>query len=285
LSSDSFTESSAAESSAQAQRWREQTGDVWARFHLQIDATFAPFNDALIAAAAPQKNERVLDVGCGCGGTSLALAELVGPHVVGLDLSQSQLAVARERAAARNLQIEFREQDAAHFRAGAPFDLIASRFGFMFFADPVAAFAHLRGQAAGGRTALVSWAEVGANPWMRLAKEAAQGLVELPPESQPGSPGPFGFDDSDRLNRVLAESGWRNIEIARFDTTIAPAGGAPDDVLLLSMKLGPSAPAIAAADDSVRARIRDVMAARIAAWTSNGLVTAPASAWIATARA
>ncbi|GIL41642.1 class I SAM-dependent methyltransferase [Roseiterribacter gracilis] len=276
-----------AEPSAQALRWREQAGDVWARFYPQIDATFAPFNDALIAAAAPQTNERVLDVGCGCGGTSLALAELVGRQgrVVGLDLSPSQLAIARERAAARDLQIEFREEDAARFRADVPFDLIASRFGFMFFDDPVAAFTHLRGQAAGGRAALLSWAEVAANPWMRLAWESAQGLIEPPPESPPGAPGPFGFDDPDRLRRALAESGWQKIEIARVDTIIAPAGGVPDDVLRLSMKLGPSAPLIAAADESVRARIRDVMATRIAAWTSNGRVTAPASAWIATARA
>ncbi|MDB5366048.1 MAG: Methyltransferase type 11 [Rhodospirillales bacterium] len=275
-----------AESLTQAQRWRETAGDAWARFHVEIDATFAPFNDALIDAATPKTNERVLDVGCGCGGTSLALAARVAPHgsVIGLDLSPAQLAVARERAAASKLAIEFRQDDAATWRADAPFDLIASRLGFMFFADPVAAFVHLRGQAPGGRAALLCWAEAEANPWMRLGRESAQGLLDLPAEPPAGSPGPFGFDDRDRLFRVLTESGWRSVEIARFDTTIAPAGGAPADVLRLSMKLGPSAPAIAAADEPTRAGVREAMAARIAAWTSGGRVTAPASAWIATAR-
>jgi SAM-dependent methyltransferase len=275
-----------AEPLTQAQRWRETAGDAWARFHLEIDATFAPFNDALIRAADPQQNERVLDVGCGCGGTSLALAERVAPHgsVVGLDLSPAQLAVARERAAAAGLAIEFRQDDAATWRADTKFDLVASRLGFMFFADPVAAFAHLRGQAPDGRVALLCWAEVAANPWMRLARESAQGLLELPPDPPAGSPGPFGFDDRDRLFRVLTESGWRSVEIARLETSIAPAGGAPADVLRLSMKLGPSAPAIAEADESVRLRIRDAMATRIAAWTGAGRVTMPASAWIATAR-
>jgi SAM-dependent methyltransferase len=278
---------SSTEPSAQAPRWRDQAGDAWAHFYREIDATFRPFNDALIAAAAPEKNERILDVGCGCGGTSLALAERVGRngHVIGLDLSPSQLAIARERAAAQKLAIEFLEHDAATWTPATRFDLIASRFGFMFFDDPVAALAHLRRLAPDGRVALVCWAESSANPWMRFGRESAQDLLELPPNPPPGSPGPFGFDDPDRLRRALRDSGWRDIEIKRLDTTIAPAGGAPEDVLRLSMRLGPAAPAIAAADESVQRQIRDAMAAKIAFWTRDGRVTVPASAWIATARA
>lgn len=269
---------------SQKERWRDKAGDAWAYFQAEIDATFAPFNDALLGAAAPDSGERALDVGCGCGATSLSLARL-GLQVTGLDLSPSQLDVARKRAAAEKLAIEFLEQDASRFESPRPVDLIASRLGFMFFDDPVQAFANLRRQAPNGRAALLCWAEIGANPWMHLARDSAAGLLDLPDPPPPGSPGPFGFDDPDRLRRVLDESGWQRIEIARLETSLAVAGGAPEDVLRLSMKLGPVAPLIAAAEEPVRTKVRDSMAARLAPWTRDGHVAFPAAAWIATARA
>jgi SAM-dependent methyltransferase len=269
------------------QRWRESVGDAWARLQAEIDSTFAPFTAALLQAADARAGERALDIGCGTGELSLALACAVGPdgRVVGLDLSPAQLEVARDRAAAARLAVEFVEADAAAWPSPAPFDLLASRLGTMFFPDSVGAFAHLRAQAPSGRLAMLCWAPSDENPWMRLLKDAAAGLLALPPEAPPGSPGPFAFDDPTRIQDILAESGWRRIAVARLDTVLAPAGGTPDAALRFAQKLGPLAAAVAEAEPAIRDRVRAALVERLARWTADGRVAVPAAAWIVTAHA
>jgi SAM-dependent methyltransferase len=190
---------------------------------------------------APAPGETLLDVGCGCGDTSLELARRVGAEgeVLGLDISAPMLDVARRRAkedGARGL--EFREADAQTAALPGGRDAVFSRFGVMFFADPVAAFRNLRrALRPGGRLVFVCWRPLAENLWMRLPAETAAGLVPPAPPPEPGAPGPFAFADPDRVRRILAEAGFAGIEITPHDEAI---GGLDlEGTVEMSFRVGP----------------------------------------------
>jgi len=155
-------------SSEQEQLWNGPSGRVWVEAQALLDRTFRPFEDLLVEAALARSPRRVLDIGCGTGATTLALARRLGAHArcVGLDISDPMLALASERAAREGSQAEFIRADAQTYRfEPASFDLIVSRFGVMFFEDPPAAFANLRRWLApGGRLALAVWGPPALNP-------------------------------------------------------------------------------------------------------------------------
>ena len=156
-----------------------------------------PLGDRALAAGKPRTGERVLDLGCGCGDTSLDLARIVTPAgtVVGIDVSAVMLARARERGGESGFDIAFLESDAqTHAFAPGSFDLLYSRFGTMFFADPRAAFINLRAALAnGGRLAVVCWRSRDVNPWMTIPVEAAARYLPRPDPPPPRVPGPFAF--------------------------------------------------------------------------------------------
>src|SRR6185369_15072156 len=181
-------------------------------------------------AAAVAAGERVLDVGCGCGSTTIELARRAGPtgHVVGADISGPMLADARARTAAAGLgNVELVHADAqTHAFPPSAFDLVFSRFGVMFFADPTAAFANLRGALRpGGRLAFVCWRSLPENPWMAVPLMAA--LQHLPPPTIPGpeDPGPFSFADRGRVERILGGAGWSDVTVTPLDETLTLPGG------------------------------------------------------------
>jgi ubiquinone/menaquinone biosynthesis C-methylase UbiE len=182
-----------AENAAQAEYWTSVAGPKWTDHQEHQDQVLRPVSDRLIAAAKPKPGDHVIDVGCGCGATTIELAERVGPdgQVLGLDVSEPMLARARERAP-QNLPIRFELADATVYdfepnRA----DLVASRFGIMFFADPARSFANLRkGLKPGGRLVFACWREPKQNPWLILPlREAAKHAPPLP-ETNPEDPGP-----------------------------------------------------------------------------------------------
>ena len=161
--------------------WNGEGGVHWVKQQAHTDAVLAPVADAVIAHAAPRSGERVLDIGCGCGSTTLLLSPLAS-HVTGLDISEPMLNVARQRAEGL-ANVDFVNADAAAFRTDTPYDLLFSRFGVMFFGDPTAAFANLRRAARpGGRLAFVCWRPIGENPWMQAPLHAAYnaGVPRLP---------------------------------------------------------------------------------------------------------
>ncbi|UZE06617.1 class I SAM-dependent methyltransferase [Pseudomonas corrugata] len=197
--------------------WNGQSGEYWAANQARLDAMFAVFGQAAIEAAAPATGERVLDVGCGAGASSLALAARVGAggHVLGVDISEPLIGRARAFAP-KDTPVLFRVADASstELPEGA-FDILFSRFGVMFFDDPTGAFAHMRrALRPGGRVAFVCWRGVAENDWLRLPMGAIKDIVPLPAPPGPEAPGPFSFGDRGRVTRILTAAGFTDIAIA-----------------------------------------------------------------------
>ena len=211
-----------SDNAEQIAEWNGALGQRWAAMRQEIDRVVTPFGAAALKAAAPQPGERVIDVGCGCGETSIEIARLVGPagSVLGIDVSQPMLAVARSHGQSANLS--FQEADASGSPLPAGVDLLFSRFGVMFFSEPSAAFNHLRKSLrAGGRCVFVCWRTPRDNAWAMTPLAAARQALDItPPQSDPNAPGPFAFADEERLQTILSAAGFGHIELQRFDAAI-----------------------------------------------------------------
>jgi SAM-dependent methyltransferase len=191
------------DNSEQIAEWNGALGQRWAAMRQEIDRFVVPFGEAALNAAAPQPGERVIDVGCGCGDTSIELARMVGAAgaVLGIDVSQPMLAVARSRGALANgAHLAFREGDASEAALPAGTDLLFSRFGVMFFSQPSPAFSHMRKSLrAGGRCVFVCWRTPRDNPWAMTPLSAARAALGVTPApADPNAPGPFAFADEER---------------------------------------------------------------------------------------
>jgi SAM-dependent methyltransferase len=231
-----------SDNAEQIAEWNGALGQRWAAMRQEIDRVVTPFGAAALKAAAPQPGERVIDVGCGCGETSIEIARLVGPagSVLGIDVSQPMLAVARSHGQSANLS--FQEADASGSPLPAGVDLLFSRFGVMFFSEPSAAFSHLRKSLrAGGRCVFVCWRTPRDNAWAMTPLAAARQALDItPPQSDPNAPGPFAFADEERLRNILSAAGFGNIELQRFDAAIF-LGPTPRSAAEGAVQLGPVA--------------------------------------------
>jgi len=284
----SNAESASEANAAQIEYWNGRAGSIWTEFQERLDALFAPLTAAALQAAGAAAGERVLDVGCGCGETVLALARSVGHggRVLGLDISEPMAARARQRIAAEGLgNAEIVIADAAaHSFSGAKTDLLFSRFGVMFFADPVAAFANLRrAMKPAGRLAVAVWRPLAENPWAHVPLAAAAPL--LPPLSPPDplAPGPFAFADADRVHRILSAAGWREIGCTRHDAPMRlSAAGRLDQAAEFATRVGPLARALADAPPELRPQARALVAAALATHDGPDGVSLPGSIWIVT---
>ena len=208
--------------------WAGKAGQRWLSNLDTFEGTIAPVGEALLARAAFQPGQRVVDIGCGGGATSLAIARAVGPDgsVLGMDISPDLVNECSRRATGQGLaNARFICGDAATTSAPeAPFDRLCSRFGTMFFDDPVAAFTNLRSMVKpGGRIDLAVWGPSLANPWMLEGMAVVRRYVEMAPPI-PRAPGPFAFEDLDYLNDILAKSGFRDVEIAEVRGKLPVAG-------------------------------------------------------------
>lgn len=267
--------------------WNAGAGETWAALQARMDAQLEPLGRAAQAALAPQPGERVLDIGCGSGQTTLALARAVGPggSATGLDISRPLLDVAKARAAAERVaNAVFIEADAqAHPFAPAEFDVAFSRFGVMFFADPPAAFANIRkGLKSGGRLAFVCWRAPDQNPFMTLPMAAAADLLPPAPPPTPGAPGPFAFADPERVRTILTEAGFQDIAITPHDEKIG--SGTLDQTLEVSLKVGPLGAMLRENPDKREAVVGAVRKALAEHDGPDGVKIASAT-WIVTARA
>jgi SAM-dependent methyltransferase len=272
--------------------WNGRSGERWVLNQARLDHMLADFGDAAIRAAAPGKGEHVLDIGCGAGTTSLALAGLVGPggHVQGVDISQPLIARARENAPA-GVPVAFEAADAATASLPqAAFDLLFSRFGVMFFDDPVAAFAHLRlALKPRGRLAFVCWRSMAENGWVGLPMAAVQGIVPPPAPPGPEAPGPFAFGDRARVMRILTSAGFGDIALTPFDHPV-PFGlgegraAAIEDALEMAFEIGPLSRALADQPDAISTRAAAALRAAFAERPGERSVLLDGAAWIVTAR-
>lgn len=229
----------------QIAEWNGALGQRWAESQRETDAVVAAFGQAALQRAAAQPGERVIDIGCGCGDTSLELARRVGEggRVLGVDVSRPMLEVARARAAAAGLrQLDFDEADASAAPLPVGSDLLYSRFGVMFFADPVAAFVHLRAALRpGGRLVFVCWRAPRDNAWAMAPLMAARRALGItPPPADPLAPGPFAFADGERTRSILADAGFAAIELQRVDAPIR-IGATPREAAEAAVRLGPTA--------------------------------------------
>jgi SAM-dependent methyltransferase len=233
----------------------------------------------------------VLDVGCGCGATSRALATRVGASgsVHGVDISTPMLeragALARE---AGHANVRFTNADAQTHRfepAGA--DVLFSRFGVMFFADPPAAFRNLRDALRpGGRLAFVCWRPLAENPWLLVPLGAAAQHMQLPPPPAPGAPGPFAFADPERVRGILDQAGFTRIKLDPVNDTLTVGGGGLDEAVHFLLEgVGPTSAALREADPAVRPRVFAAVKEALAPFVTREGVRMPAAAWIVTADA
>jgi len=270
---------------AQIEYWNTTAGETWAQFQEILDCQVELLGLAAMDALCPREGEHIIDIGCGCGQTSLTLAARVRPtgSVVGIDISQPMLDVALRRPRSTDLQVAFRKLDAQAGDLGQGlFDAAFSRFGVMFFGDPVAAFANIRASLKPeGRLAFICWRPLNENPWMQAPMQAALPLLLPVAPPDPTAPGPFAFADSSRVRSTLTDSGYSAVTINPFDTDI---GGADlEQTLKLALAIGPLGRALRehpeVADKAVDA-VRDVLSKYL---TSKG-VRMPAAVWIVLAR-
>ena len=272
--------------------WNGQSGEYWAVNQARLDAMFAVFGQAAIEAAAPATGERVLDVGCGAGASSLDLAARVGAggQVLGVDISEPLIGRARALAP-QDTPVLFQVADAssAELPEGA-FDMLFSRFGVMFFDDPTAAFTHMRrALRPGGRVAFVCWRGVAENDWVRLPMIAIKDIVPLPAPPGPDVPGPFSFGDRGRVERILTTAGFTDITIAPFDASISFGQGetrdaAIDDAVKMAFEGGPLSLVLADQPDDIRAHAWAAVRAAFAGLPGERSVMINGAAWIVTAR-
>jgi SAM-dependent methyltransferase len=274
----------------QIKYWNEIYGPRWVAQQELLDAQIAPLGRLAMDRVGIRTGERVLDVGCGCGDTTIEIAGRVGPSgaVTGVDITTVMLERARTRAREANLtHVHFENADAQtyHF-APDSFDVVFSRFGVMFFADPVAAFANLRAALRpGGRVAFACWQTLPQNSWLFVPLMAAAQHIPLPQPPAPGAPGPFSFADPERVRGILSQAGFADIALeAVLDTLLLGAGGDLDRALDLVLQTGPVAAALREAGTQklplVVQAIRDALTPFV---TPDGVRMACA-AWIVTAR-
>jgi len=255
----------------QAEHWNSsEQADHWVTYQEEYDRMLGPFADLVLAAAALSPGERVLDVGCGCGSTTLAAARAVGGgDAVGVDLSAPMLAKARANAALAGLaNASFEQGDAQDHQFRRLFDVLISRFGVMFFADPVAAFANMRAATrSGGRLAFVCWQSLGANEWLTVAGGALARHVPPPDPLEPGAPGMFALDEPGRILRILDDAGWRRVTVTPHETPILVGGGVLDHAVAFvrhgSLGRRMLAGADAATQDRAIQAVRDALALHV----------------------
>ncbi len=213
----------------QAEHWSGKAGEVWVREQAMFDGLMAPVLDLLLDRAGLQASDRVVDIGCGTGAGMIAAAQIVGDggHVTGLDVSGPMLELAKERlqaAGVANATCLLADAQVHPFGDMAA-DHLVSRFGVMFFADPVAAFANMRGALKpGGRMTFVCWAGMDGNPWFRIPAEAAKAVVGAPPPQNPRAPGPMAFSEADYVRDILGQAGFEGIGLTTEEITLTPIG-------------------------------------------------------------
>ncbi len=275
--------------------WNEVAGPLWVAAEEEIECNTGPFGEAALGVAAPAPGEQVLDVGCGCGSTAMSLAVAVGAEgaVVGVDLSRPMLARAEQRRAAADpaVHVRFQRADAQSADLGDNrYDLVFSRFGVMFFADPVAGFANLRrAMRRGGRLAFVCWQAPSVNPWMAIVNRGASQIFGLQPPPH-DAPGPFALADRDRAAGILGAAGLVDVHIADLRRRLHLGAGIPvEDWVHQRLLMGPARELYLDAGEARQRQVRAALAEEVDSYRTDaddpasGLAM-EAAAWIVTAR-
>ncbi len=280
------TSMSAKNSDRDMAAYWDRAGRVWVEHQALLDRIMAPIAQAVVDAAGPVNGGTVLDIGCGSGATTFMAAWRTGPtgRAVGVDISPALVELARRRAGEDGVEgVEFLLADAQTHAFEPAFDTMVSRFGVMFFPDPVAAFANLRtALKPGGKLAFAAWRSPEENPLSQVPLQAAAPFLPETPKFEKDAPGRFAFADQGRVRGILAEAGWREIEIAPLDTE-APLSF--DELLTMSLRVGPLNPILKDADEDLRDTVWDAVAIALEPYVKDGVAQMTSACWLVTAKA
>ncbi len=268
----------------QIEFWNGKAGQKWADFQPALDTMMDPLGLQAIQEASPGSEDHVLDVGCGCGSTSMQLSQLAA-KVTGIDISGPMLEIAKSRLASDGVTFELADAAVHSFQRNS-FDLIFSRFGVMFFADPVAAFSNLRTSLkAHGRLCFLCWRAIDENPWMMVPLTTVLQFVSPPEPAQPGSPGPFAFADVEHVRSILEQAEFQAIEFKPLDSSISVGTGEElQESLTFLEKIGPVAALIADQSQQVIAQIRAALLTTLKEHQTPEGIRMGAACWIVSAQ-
>ena len=271
-----------SENAEQAEFWNGRMGTAWVSVEDYIDRMMAPLTAVALDAVDAKAGDRIIDIGCGCGTTSLSLGAS-GAEVWGVDISTAMIDRAKEKDNAAG-NVAFSVADAASQVYSADHSLAFSRFGVMFFADPVKAFANIRSALVpGGRLVFLCWQLPAANPWLSIAGAALQPFQpgDAPPPD-PEAPGPFRFGVPEYTQEVLGSAGFTNIKLQAVVKDLH-LGDTVDEVMRFQSNIGPLSGLLETLDESrhaeATAAVRNAFAAKA---DSNG-INLEASTWLVTA--
>ncbi|MCC8955254.1 class I SAM-dependent methyltransferase [Bradyrhizobium sp. Pear77] len=270
----------------QVKLWNGAAGRAWVETRDVLEGMFKPLEELLVQAVVDAAASHVLDIGCGTGAATFAVADGLGPqgHCTGIDISEPMIAAARDRAEREGRPAGFICADAqTHGFALASFDIIISRLGVMFFADPVQAFANLRRAARpGAALRFIAWRGAAENPFMTTAERAAKPLLPGLPARRPDAPGQFGFADRNRVARILEDSGWGAIAIEPVDVALRfPAS----ELTRYVSRLGPVGTMLQGMEEPRRTQVIEAVRGAFDRYVHGNEIRFTAACWMVAARA
>lgn len=267
-----------SEVNSEQAKWWNAAGEGWANAQDIVDLVLRPFEELLVRKATERPRDGVLDVGCGTGAVTRAIAEATKAACVGVDISETMIAGAEQGE-----NVRFVVADAQVHAFEQSFDLIVSRFGVMFFDDPVAAFRNLlRATTPGGELCFITWRSAEENPFMTTAQQAAAPLLPDAPAPDPNGPGPFSLTDADRTRELCKDAGWNGIDVQPVDRICTM----PERLLVPYLtNLGPIARALKEAEESARPRLINELRGAFDRFVHGDEVRIPAACWQVTASA
>lgn len=268
----------------QATLWNGPAGRAWVDAQVVLDGMLKPFETLLVEIVSARSAREVLDVGCGTGSTTLAVARLLGRggNCVGIDVSEPMIAAARSRAEREASTARFVCANAQfHAFAPASFEMIVSRFGVMFFENPVEAFANLlRATRPSGELRCIVWRSAAENPFMTTAERAAASLLPNLPPRRLDAPGQFAFGDPQRVYTILERSGWAEIDLQPIDLTCMLA---EQDLVGYLVRLGPVGLMLREADENTREKVIKTVRAAFDPYVHGAEVRFQAACWMVSA--
>lgn len=273
----------------QIEAWDGATGEKWAQHSDLLDQLLSPFLPVLLQAAQLQPSEHVLDIGCGAGALTLEAAAKVGavPGALGVDVSSKLLEVARKRAMARRIEAKFEHHDASVYQPASLVDVAISRFGVMFFDDPVAAFTSIRANMRPeGRLVFACWQHLKDNEWASALGQIAKRFITDPlPSPDPLAPGSFAFADKDRVHTVLKDAGWKGVTCDAWSGDIVLPGETLEESTAFILNLGPISRLLQERDVPLEP-VRDALMEKLGRQlNSQGSPALSGKAWIVSATA
>lgn len=271
--------------------WNGQAGQNWVNENRLTDIMYQPFGDRVVARAEPTSGERILDIGCGCGTTTMKLAKLIAPGgaITALDASSVMLDVARKRTVSATVPINIVNADAETYALEPEsYDLMFSQFGVMFFANPTAAFANFhRALKPGGRISFVCWRGPERNPFMMVPFNAVRNFMpELAPPDPDAPASPLSFASREKVEKMLAEAGFVDVDLDLFETDASMGEGSLEECTryIVAFAGGTVGAVIRGAGEENTAAIISALQTGLAPYHKDNRVKLGASAWIVSAR-